>query len=80
MMTPVAAKSDAMMQLEKYKSNTAKQGLPFHHAIWPGEAASQSDSEDGFASQKSHWKLTGLVLFYVCLFVFFPCKAVTSAG
>lgn len=74
MMTPVAAKNDAMVQLEKYKGNTAKQGLPFHHAVWPGEAASQSDSEDGFASQKSHWKLLAWFYFmFVCLF-FFPAR------
>lgn len=71
MMTPVAAESDAMVQLEIHKGNTAKQGLPFHYTIWPGKAACQSESEHGFASQKSHWKLTGCWLgFCVCFFFF----------
>lgn len=74
--TPLATVGDAMMQTQKYKGGTAKQGLvsllaTLHcYTIWPSEAVplseieSNSDrAEHGFGSRKLCSKLTSYLFF-----------------
>lgn len=69
-MTPVAAESDAMVQLEKYKGNTAKQGLPFHYTVWPVKAASQSLSMGLPHRNHTGNSLAWFYFVFCCLFFF----------
>lgn len=75
-MTLLATVGDAMMQTQKYKGGTVKQGLlsllatSHCYTIWPSKALPPSEmvlnsdqAEHGFGSWKSHSKLTSCLVF-----------------